>query len=239
MLLSLIATHELDITEVALSVVTDEFIAHVAALPDDDLDAMSEFLVVAATLLDMKVAGLLPQGEVVDAEGLAALEARDLLFARLLQYRAFKDASVWFADALETELGRHAAAARLDVPPAPPVVQPVDLAELAALAAVALVPKPPKLLSTTHLHAPVVSLREQAAIVVAILRSGPATFQDLIGDETDQPVVVARFLAVLELYRHGSLALEQLEPLGTLLVRWIAADWSPASLDALGEDWDG
>src|SRR5690625_1263524 len=106
LLLSLITKHELDITDISLSLVTDEFITHLAELErrgDYDLDQASEFLVVAATLLDLKIASLLPQGEVVDEEGIALLEARDLLFARLLQYRAFKLASAWFEDQLASE----------------------------------------------------------------------------------------------------------------------------------------
>ena len=94
LLLTLLSKHELDITEVSLSKVTHEFIAYLHELDaDEEMEQASEFLVIAATLLDMKVAGLLPQGELVDAESVALLEARDLLFARLLQYRAFKEVS--------------------------------------------------------------------------------------------------------------------------------------------------
>ncbi len=108
LLVTLIAKHDLDITEIALSVVTNEFLSYLRDLDsDEELDQASEFLVVAATLLDLKVAGLLPQGELVDADDVALLEARDLLFARLLQYRAFKEAA---------HVGLDAARRRVDAP---------------------------------------------------------------------------------------------------------------------------
>lgn len=240
LLLDLIGRHELDVTELALSIVTDEFLAHLAQLGDDaDLDQTSEFLVVGATLLDAKIAGLLPAGEVVDAEAVALLEARDLLFARLLQYRAFKEASTWFADVLAVEGARHAhRGAAHDRPPAPrpPASLPVDVAAFAVLAATALAPRPAPTVGTAHLHGSGVGMREQAAEVVAMLRRGSAmSFLDLTGSLADRPVVVARFLAVLELYRLGAIAFEQLEPLGALVVRWSAPDWDDAMLARLGD----
>ena len=239
LLLDLIGRRELDVTELALSAVTDEFLAHLDRLGDGaDLEAASGFLVVGATLLDAKIAGLLPQGEVVDAEAVAMLEARDLLFARLLQYRAYREASAWFADALEVEAGRHAhpgAAEERQRPVAPPADVPLDLTAFALLAARALAPREAPRIRTDHLHGSLVSLRGQAAEVVALLRRGGAlAFVDLTGAGADRPVVVARFLAVLELHRLGAVGLEQLEPLGALLVRWTAAEWDDAMLDRLG-----
>jgi segregation and condensation protein A len=106
LLLGLIAKHKLDITEIALASVTDEFIAHIRraqeAETDWDLGQASEFLLVAATLLDIKAARLLPQTSVTDDEDFALIEARDLLFARLLQYRAFKDIAKAFAERMAT-----------------------------------------------------------------------------------------------------------------------------------------
>jgi len=240
LLLDLIGRHELEITELALSAVTDEFLAHLAELGDDlDLDQASGFLVVGATLLDLKIAGLLPQGEVVDAEGAALLEARDLLFARLLQYRAYKEATAWFADALELEAARHPRRGELEDrhrPPVPPPDVPLDLAAFAALAASALAERIPPSVGLGHLHAPVVSLRAEAANVVARLRRGGGlSFVELTADTTDRHVVVARFLAVLELYRQGAVGFEQLEPLGALLLRWSAPDWDETMLDRLGD----
>ncbi len=244
LLLSLITKHELDITEISLSRVTDEFIAYLRQLDtDDSLDEASEFLLVAATLLDLKVAGLLPQGELVDAEDVALLEARDLLFARLLQYRAFKEASAWFAQRLEAEGARHARLVRLEDKyrqRTPELVWTLSLDDFAALATLAMTPRDVPVVGLDHLHAPLVSIREQAAIVVGMLRHGePMSFRQLVAGAELKGVVVARFLAVLELYRRAALAFEQLEPLGELTLRWTAEHWSEENLSNLGADYDG
>ncbi|WP_295012700.1 ScpA family protein [uncultured Microbacterium sp.] len=240
LLLTLISKHEMDITEVSLSKVTNEFIAYLRA--DTDLDETSEFLVVAATLLDMKVAGLLPQGELVDAESVALLEARDLLFARLLQYRAFKEVSAWFARSLQREDRRHARAVRLDErhrARTPELVWTLSAADFGTLALLAFAPKEIPSVGLDHLHAPLVSIREQAAVVVALLRSAESvTFRELVAGTTEPGVVVARFLSVLELYRHAALSFEQLEPLGELTLRWSAEHWSDDMLATLGADYD-
>lgn len=243
LLLSLIAKHELDITEVSLSKVTDEFISYLRGLDsEEELDRASEFLVVAATLLDLKVAGLLPQGELVDAEDVALLEARDLLFARLLQYRAFKEVARWFAGNLEAEGRRHARSVRLEDrfrQRAPELRWTLTADDFAALATLALTPREIPVVGLDHLHAPLVSIREQAAHVVAVLRRGePVTFRRLIAGVELKGVVVARFIAVLELYRHAAISFEQLEPLGELTLRWSADHWDDDSLDSLGADYD-
>ncbi|MET2012904.1 ScpA family protein [Microbacterium chocolatum] len=243
LLLSLISQHELDITEVSLSKVTDEFIAYLRALgPDQELEEASEFLVVAATLLDMKVAGLLPQGELVDAESVALLEARDLLFARLLQYRAFKEVSAWFERSLRREDQRHARSVRLDAKyrhAAPELRWTLTPDDFAALALLAMTPKDIPHVGLDHLHAPLVSIREQAAIVVTLLRdAGTLSFRELVAGVRAPGVVVARFLSVLELYRHAALSFEQLEPLGELTLRWSAQRWSDENLASLGADYD-
>lgn len=243
LLLSLIAKHELDITEVSLSKVTDEFISYLKGLDsEEELDRASEFLVVAATLLDLKVAGLLPQGELVGAEDVALLEARDLLFARLLQYRAFKEAARWFSGNLDAEASRHARTVRLEEQfrqRAPELVWSLSAEDFAALATLALTPREIPVVGLDHLHAPLVSIREQAAHVVAILRRGePVTFRQLIAGVGQPGVVVARFLAVLELYRHAAIGFDQLEPLGELTLHWAAESWSDANLESLGADYD-
>lgn len=242
LLLSLISQHELDITDVSLSLVTGEFIAYLRGLnSSEELDEATEFLVVAATLLDLKVAGLLPQGELVDAEDVALLEARDLLFARLLQYRAFKEASGWFAARLDAEANRHVRSVRLEDKyraRAPELVWTLSLQDFAALATLAMTPRELPTVGLDHLHAPLVSIREQAAHVVALLRRGePLTFRQLIAGVEHKGVVVARFLAVLELYRSASISFEQLEPLGELTVRWTAEQWSEESLANLGTNY--
>jgi segregation and condensation protein A len=243
LLLTLISKRELDITEIALSAVTDEFLSYLRGLEGEaELDEASEFLVVAVTLLDMKVAGLLPQGELVDAESVALLEARDLLFARLLQYRAFKQVSAWFAEHLDAEGSRHARSVRLEEKyrvQTPELVWTLSPGDFAALALMALTPRELPTVGLDHLHAPLVSIREQAAVVVTLLRSaGTLSFRDLVTGVREPGVVVARFLSVLELYRHAALSFEQLEPLGELTLRWTADRWSDENLATLGADYD-
>lgn len=243
LLISLISKHELDITEIALSKVTDEFIAYLRTLElHDELEQASEFLVIAATLLDLKIVGLLPQGELVDAEDVALLEARDLLFARLLQYRAFKEVASWFNSHLDAESVRHPRVVRLDEKyrqAGPELVWTTSLEDFAAIAALAMAPREIPMVGIDHLHAPLVSIREQAAHVVAMLKGGdPMTFRQLIAGASQKGVVVARFLAVLELYRHSAISFEQLEPLGELTLRWSAHNWSDDNLANLGAEYD-
>lgn len=243
LLLSLIAKHELDITEIALSVVTDEFIKYLKGLnKEQELEEATEFLVVAATLLDLKVAGLLPQGELVDAEDVALFEARDLLFARLLQYRAFKEVAAWFGEQFEIESVRHARQVRLEDKyrsRLPELVWSTSPEDFATLAMIALAPREIPLVGLDHLHAPLVSIREQAAHVVTVLRrGGPVNFRELISDASTPGVIVARFLAVLELYRHAAITFSQEEPLGDLTLTWAAAEWSDDKLANLGADYD-
>ena len=229
LLLQLISRHKLDITEVALSQVTDEFIGHIkAAGPAWDLDQTSQFVVVAATLLDLKAARLLPSGEVEDPEDLALLEARDLLFARLLQYRAFKQVSAYLAATLEEQARRHPRDVALETRFArllPEVVLTITPEAFAALAAGALAPKQADVVSLAHLHAPAVSVREQARLIVDRLRrSASLSFRALTADAPDRVTTVARFLALLELFREGAVGFEQVTALGELTVRWTGSD---------------
>ena len=227
LLLGLISKHKLDITEVALSQVTDEFIAYIRARADSfDLDQASFFLVVAATLLDLKAARLLPAGEVEDEEDLALLEARDLLFARLLQYRAYKEVAGEFAGWMAAQSRRFAR--RVPVEPRfagllPEVLLGLGPAEFAAIAARALAPRQAPVVSTAHLHMPLTSVRDQVGLLSARLaRLRRATFRQLAADCRGTYEVVARFLAVLELYREGRVGLDQVAPLGDLYVSWTA-----------------
>jgi segregation and condensation protein A len=225
LLLSLIAKHRLDVTEIALAEVTDEFIAHIRAAGEWDLSQASEFLVVAATLLDLKAARLLPAGTVEDADDLELLEARDLLFARLLQYRAFKEVAAHLAHRHEDAGRRHPRSVPLEPHLAallPELVVTAGPERLAALAAAALAPrKAPPGVDVSHLHAPVVSVREQAALLVDRLRrERVTTFRALAADAGAVAVVVARFLALLELFREGAVSFEQAGALAELTVRW-------------------
>ncbi|MGW1023221.1 segregation and condensation protein A [Streptomyces sp. NPDC002577] len=229
LLLQLIAKHKLDVTEVALSKVTDEFMAHIRAMgPDWDLDQTTEFLVVAATLLDLKAARLLPTAEVEDEADLALLEARDLLFARLLQYRAYKQIADIFSGRLDDEARRYPRTVGLEPHHAellPEVVITIGAEGFAKLAVKAMQPKPKPQVYVDHIHAPLVSVQEQAGIVVARLRElGEASFRTLVEDTDDTLTVVARFLALLELYREKAVALDQETALGELLVRWTGGD---------------
>lgn len=248
LLLSLISKHRLDITEIALARVTDEFIAYIRAqdvaareaedagrtLRGWDLSTASEFLVVAATLLDLKAARLLPSGEVEDAEDLELLEARDLLFARLLQYRAYKDVSRAFAERFAREGRSVPRSVGLEPEHAallPELVWTLGPEGLALLAARALAPKaPPPGVDVSHLHGSVVTVREQAAILVERLRrTGTLSFRTLTQDADGTLVVVVRFLALLELFRDGAVALDQAGALGELTVRWLGGADGPAA----------
>lgn len=232
LLLALIAKHELDITLVALSKVTDDFIAYIRHLGASwDLGQASEFLVVAATLVDLKAARLLPAAEVEDEEDLALLEARDLLFARLLQYRAYKRVAAIFAEILVVEARRYPRSVAPEprfTGLLPEVLLGLGPREFAALAARTLTPKPPRLVSVEHLHAPTVSVREQVGILSERLRrSGTATFRALTADCSTTVEVVARFLALLEMFRDTLIAFEQVAPLADLLIRWTGAPAAP------------
>ncbi|GLY70146.1 segregation and condensation protein A [Amycolatopsis taiwanensis] len=225
LLLQLISQHQLDVTEVALHQVTDDFIAHTRALGADwDLDETTEFLVIAATLLDLKAARLLPAAEVEDEDDLALLEARDLLFARVLQYRAYKQVAELFAELEAGALRRYPRSVALEeryIGLLPEVMLGVDTAKFAEIALAVFRPKPPPTVSLDHLHMGRVSVREHAALLrVRLAETGTATFAELVSDCGHTIEVVARFLALLELYREASVQFDQDEALGVLTVRW-------------------
>jgi segregation and condensation protein A len=229
LLLQLIGKHKLDVTEVALHQVTDEFIAYIRAMGDAwDLDEASEFLVVAATLLDLKAARLLPAAEVEDEEDLALLEARDLLFARLLQYKAFKEAAAYLAELETSGARRHPRAVPMEPRYAqalPDLVLGIGPERLAALAARAMAPKPRPVVSLDHVHQVRVSVREHAALLRdKLVQVGSASFRALCADCRSTLEVVARFLALLELYREGLVGFTQVQALGELTVQWTGGD---------------
>jgi segregation and condensation protein A len=241
LLLQLIGKHKLDVTEIALSKVTDEFIAHLRALGKElDLDQASEFLVVASTLLDLKAARLLPAAEIDDEDDLELLEARDLLFARLLQYKAYKQAARFLKEREAEAARRFPRVAALEPRFAdlvPEVVLDLTPEQFAALAARALTPKAPEVVSVSHLHSPAVSVAEQLlAVRTHLLRTGTSSFRDLTADCAHTNEVVARFLALLELYRQQRVVFEQLTPLGELHVRWTGSPEPAAEDDARADD---
>jgi segregation and condensation protein A len=232
LLLQLISRHKMDVTEVALSIVTDEFIGYIRRLEESgegwELDQATEFLVVAATLLDLKAAKLLPQGEVEDEADLALLEARDLLFARLLQYRAFKEIAATFADRISLAEKSFARTTALDPHFAsllPEVLIGVGPERFAVIADRVLYPKAPPVVSVEHIHRPLVNVAEQTKFVVAALRLAKhLSFRALVHDAEEPMVVVARFLALLDLYRSGSLRFEQLEAFTDLQISWVGSE---------------
>jgi segregation and condensation protein A len=247
LLLGLISKHKLDITEIALAQVTDEFISHLKAAQlahtDWDLGQASEFLLIAATLLDLKVSRLLPQSGPQDEEDLALIEARDLLFARLLQYRAFKDIARTFAEVMETAGRMTARQAGLEPHFAallPELVMGITPEQLAMVAARAVAPRIPPSVGLEHLHAPQVSVREQALVIVGRLRQERAcSFRTLVADADSTLVIVARFLALLELFKEGAIAFDQPEALGELTVRWTGADDGDVGVSGEFDELDG
>lgn len=224
LLLSLISRRQLDVTEVALSQVTDEFIAHLSASAEWDLGQATEFLVVASTLLDLKAARLLPAADVEDEEDLALLEARDILFARLLQYRAYKLAAAYFSELERAQARRHGRSVSLEARFAallPEVLLNISPENFAALAAAALTPKPVPVITIDHVHTQRVSVREHMAVIRNRLRrQGSANFRALVSDCSSTLEVVARFLGLLELYRESLVAFDQAAALSELRVRW-------------------
>ncbi len=241
LLLSLIAKHKLDVTTLALSKVTDEFIAFINSKGSDwDLDQASEFLLVAATLLDLKAARLLPAAEVEDEEDLALLEARDLLFARLLQYRAYKQVAAELAARYAFGSLRHPRSVPLE--PTfkellPEVLISLSPEQFAALAVRAMTPRQVPTVSIEHIHQTSVSIREQANLIAEKLRRlRTATFRTLIADAPDTIHIVARFLALLELFREKAVGFDQLAPCGELTVRWTGSDEGEIDVD---EEFDG
>jgi segregation and condensation protein A len=232
LLLQLISRHKLDITEVSLSLVTDEFISFIRKLEESGegwrLDQATEFLVIAATLLDLKAARLLPSGEIEDEEDLAILEARDILFARLLQYRAFKEIAASFQDAILAADKSFPRVVALDPALAsllPEVLIGVGAQRFAAIAERVLTPKAPPVVAVEHLHSALVSVAEESRTVVDALRKARTlSFRNLIQGADSTLVVVARFLALLDLYRQGALRFEQVMALGELQVTWVGSD---------------
>ena len=249
LLLGLINKHQLDVTDVALSKVTDDFIAHIRALGAGwDLGQATEFLVIAATLLDLKAARLLPGSDVEDEEDLALLEARDLLFARLLQYRAYKRAAAHLGGLLAAEARRFPRQVALEPRYAgllPEVLLGLGPEEFSRLAARALAPRAEEVVAVDHAHGGTVSVREQTALLHArLLRTGGASFRSLTADCKGTLEVVARFLGLLELYREGLVSFEQAEALSELRVRWTGptehqqGGQEPAAASAAGAEWD-
>jgi len=252
LLLSLIAKHKLDITEVSLARVTDEFISYlrrgvedphtgqtfVGGDPRKNLGVASEFLVIAATLLDLKAARLLPTHESDDEDAIELLEARDLLFAKLLQYRAYKQLAAVFEERLLLQSALIPRAVPLEpqfaaaLPPLIFTLTPEQLGELAGRAFGTSAPVEPPRVAVTHLHAPRVSIAQEAPKVVAALKeAGTLTFAELTAHESDPLVTIIRFLVVLELLRDSVVSFSQPEALGELTLTWCGPSHYAARTD--------
>jgi segregation and condensation protein A len=223
LLLGLISKRRLDVTEIALAEVTDEFIAYTTELKDQaNLAEISQFLLVAATLLDLKTARLLPHEEGEEVLDLELLEARDLLFARLLQYKAYKSVSGYLAEAMAAGSIRAPRNVGLEAEfqdVLPPLELGIGPAELAGIFATVLQrDHTPPTVAVDHIHLPLVSVSEQRGHILSLLRTGEVDFAQLMDTAENTLVVVARFLALLELFKVGLCDFDQPEPLGRLLI---------------------
>ena len=248
LLLGLIAKRQMDVTTVALAEVTDDFIAYVRTLEAHRaLEESSHFVFVAATLLDMKLIQLLPGAQAESEEDIAALEARDLLFARLLQYKAFKQIAEQLDAAVETNAGRfprrpgqHPEMGNL----LPELVWNTSAEDLKALAEKALARQQlePDHVKLEHLHAHVVNVGDQIAEMTRLLRAeGQCRFSDLIASAESRMVVVVRFLGLLELFRDSQVDFTQDAPLGELTVTWSGSDDEArlaSATSAAAAEWD-
>jgi len=228
LLLQLINQRRMDVTEVALHQVTDDFLGHIKAMGTRwDLDQVTEFLVIAATLLDLKAARLLPDTTDDGAVDDDMFQARDLLFARLLAYRAYQQVAALFAELEAGALRRYPRAVTLEaryLGLLPEIRIGMTPEQFAAMAGTVFRPKPPPTVNLDHLHAPRVSVADHTAVLRAMLAErGIATFGELVAGCTATLEVVARFLGLLNLYRESAVAFDQPEPLGTLTVRWTVA----------------
>jgi len=212
LLLQLIAKRKLDITEVDLADITSDFLASLGDLADLDLETATRFLVIAATLIELKAARLLPRDERDELEDLLG-ETRDLLYARLLEYRAFRQ----LADLVATRLEQHAIYLGRDAPLDAPWRSlvpdaPLDLSvdDLARMAALATRPRPEPVVEFGHIRRTFISIQDAATSVLDRLGApgGSSVFSRLITGRTRGDAVVF-FLALLELYKLGHLELEQ------------------------------
>lgn len=233
-LLGMIANNKLELTEVSLSSITEEFLTYVRGLDfTKNMDEASAFLDIASILVEAKSVAILPGGEDSqhDEQSLEALRERDLLFARLLQYRAYKQAAGDFRARIAANSGRFPHPAAMDEGIAamlPELVWTLTPLELAQLAAQAIANAPASEVSIHQLHVPLVDLRAQSLVVrdrlIAALESKgdqSMSFSELTRDCTSRIEVVARFMAVLVFFKQGVLQYQQDGPFAELHLRWV------------------
>jgi len=234
-LLGMIANNKLELTEVSLSSITEEFLTYVRGLDfTKNMDEASAFLDIASILVEAKSVAILPSGEdnQYDEQSLEALRERDLLFARLLQYRAYKQAAGDFQARIAANAGRFPHPAAMDEGIAamlPELVWTLTPLELAQLAAQVIANAPASEVSIHQLHVPLVDLRAQSLVVrdrlIAALESKgdqSMSFSELTRDCTSRIEVVARFMAVLVFFKQGVLQYQQDGPFAELHLRWVS-----------------
>lgn len=242
LLLHLISKRELDIYEVSLAEITHDYLAHLKAMEELDLEVATEFLVVAATLIEIKASRLLP-GPPADEEEALALSERDLLIARLLEYRAFKAASAQLAEMMAANAGfipRAAGPGAEFAHLCPDLMARTSPEHLAALAAGALVPKPAPRVDTSHIAPIRASVAEAVDEVSEELARAPRlSFRDLARRCRSRIEVVVRFLAVLELVKRGEADVQQAGAFGEIVVERIPEDRRATPVDAtpIAEEW--
>jgi segregation and condensation protein A len=228
LLLHLIARQRVDLWQVSLSRITEDYLAEVRRMRQLNLEVATEFLVVAATLLELKAARLLPSPDADADEVEAALEERDLLFARVLQYRAYKHVAGLFGARLAEQAAyfpRRVGAEDVLRHIVPALLVGVAPAELARLAAAALTPAPPPQVTTTHIAPPRLSVAEAVTSLAQRLHDrGTSTFEELVGRQAVPIEVVVALLAVLELYKRSLVELDQTSTFGEIAVRWTGGD---------------
>lgn len=223
LLLHLIAKRELDIYEISLATITEEYLAHLQAMQDLDLEIATEFLIVAATLVEMKAARLLPGPPREDEDGLL-LSDRDVLIARLLEYRAFKDAAAVLRGRIEDNAGhfpREAGPGADFAHLCPDLLARTSPQKLADLAVKILTPKPKRVLDLSHItpiRATVADAAEAIRSILSHLRRG--TFRQLTEGVETRIEVIVRFLALLELLKAGEIDAAQADRFGDINVVW-------------------
>lgn len=213
LLLHLISRRTVDVYDIPIAAITDDYLAVLAQVETVELEPATEFLVVAATLLELKAARLLPDDVDEDLDELA-LEARDLLYARLLEYRTFKQGAVWVRAQLDAHAGhvpRRVALEERFARVRPDVTLPLDAAELAALAARVLAEQPARVVDLGHLQPLRMTVREAAGMVLDELEraGGAVTFRELTAGCRHRVEVIVHFLALLELFKLDVVDLEQ------------------------------
>lgn len=223
LLLHLITRQRVDIYDVSLAAITDEFLAAVDDIRPLDLERTTGFLVVAATLLELKSARLLPS-RADDPTAARLLEERDLLLARLVECATFRGAGSWIAGELAAGRARHGRSVALEdrfVDIAPDLLAGAALDDVLRRAAIVFAPAPVVELDTSHVAPITASVR--AAIEDlgdALERRGRASFEELCAGERDRIEVVVRFLALLEMFKAGAIDLDQSDRFGTITATW-------------------